>query len=1338
MSESCAIIPKVKNKKGNKVDSRLFKDLLSFTSNKRDIATKAYLITKSNEFSDKFKNKLVLDDNDEPTIYSLLKSTNLKDIISDDDIIKVLNRQINNNKRDALYTNTRDNFNDIVDKAIAFNNNSDFKKEYVANVYKVIKDNKSYLQLRVERRFKDNTSLAKQMEYNKLLNDKLKTILQSKGIEISTITDLEDRLNINGVTDFNTAKATAEGLIKLIRLANNSEGEEALPEEFTHFALEALGDNPLVSRLITNIINNNLAEQIIGDEYDTYSELYNGNELKLAKEAAGKLVADALTNKPTKYQPLITRIINAIKNFFSKFNAKDIQTAINDADKTAKELAKQLMDGSLDDDININNITDTTEYYNLNERVNRDKKILNNIIANELKRLKIYQQRSNSEFEINQANLITDLQDKLKTNNEIEGIYTFIANALEHLEKVNKRLIKIKVNESSNINATAGVLRDIRNYIYSYSSILDTVRDALLDEENESDNRYGERIKIVLNNTELLLKNLKLEYNKAAMPLFIKFLKPFFGNSITIPFGKYKGKVLTVENLVKEADNDISFFDRWLDSMADSSDYLLKIFDQVVKQRKENARLDTIDIKKKLEAATIKLEQSGISNTEFMFERDSEGNLTGNYISEINYGEYNKAVKAMFKRLEDKYGKNPTGKDFLAYNKEKREWFSNNKENVAGVWQPKKSIYGNKKFDELNSAQKEYYDIIMKIKEELDSKIPEHYTKLLHTVKIRKDLIERIKSSKNPKDASLQLWEIIKDEFIKRSDDTMFSDKATIKDFEGYEVQTLPIYYTKLKEGENPNDVSTDIVSTLTAYAAMCNEYDEMSNCINILEVGRSLLRERKIKQAVSDKTLKEKFKLFNTEVESTVSKEGDETYFMQRLNDFFQMQVYNRYLNDEGTFGNTKIQKSKVGNFINKMTALNTFAVNILSGISNVATGTVMMRIESFCKEFFNESNTLIADRNYGKELPSFLAEMGKRVKTNKLALWDELFNVMQEYESDIKEVNFDRKTWVSRMFNSNALYFMNSTGEHWMQNRTSLALADAYKMKSPDGKIVSLWDAMEVVYIDKNNKALGAKLELKKGYTKADGSEFTRKDIIAFSNKTKAINQRMHGIYNYADRNAIQKLALGRMGIMYRKYIKPSLNRRFKSVSYNYDLEAWTEGYYKTTGRFLNQLYKELKEQQFNLSASWKQLHPTEKANIKRALTEVGHFLIIAAILGLVDWDDKRNPWYFKMIEYQTRRLYTEIGSMIPSPAMINEGLKLLDSPAAGINIIQHLTDLIGLINPYNYETFGGEDALLKSGRYKDKSRAYRLWFESPLVPMNKTIYRGLHPEEGIPFYK
>ena len=1344
MARNCAIIPQVRNNKGQVVDSKLFKGLLAYTGNNRSEATRLYLITKSSEFIKNWNPRLTLDENNEPTLRSLLQKTNISDIIPESKVLERLNREIGYYKRGmdepALWVNNDENYQKLLQKAISFNQTSDFRDDYVAKIIK-IQDTESpriFIGVKVEKRNRLNSIDADKMAYNANLNSRLRDILAANGIAVGALTDLEKRMGINGVTDFDVARTAANGMIEMIRLANGIEGEKALPEEFAHFAIEAMGESPLINRLINNLSSSGLISEILGDEYETYDTLYKGDTVKLAKEAAGKLLAkhllksEPIGQKP--YKNLLERVISAIKSFFKTMNASQIQKAMYEADKDFGRLARDILNGRMDEEINVGNINSSGLFYQTNERVQRDRKLLQDIMNNELKRLKIYEKRNpNSQFSVNQRLLIDRLELELASNNEVEGIYAFLDNALEELQKVSNRLEVLRNTPATNANERASVLRDVRNYMYSYKNIIEDIRKALVDEERYTDNRYGQRVRVALDNASILIGDLFVKYNDVSMPLFVDFIKPFVGENIMIPFGKFKGKVIKAEDLVKMADEDISFFDRWLDSMADSSDYMLKVMDQAVKKSKEQARLRTIDVMKQLQAATIKLEKAGIKNTDWMFERDSKGNLSGNYISEINQALFKEKVREMFKSLNEKYGKNPVGEDAEKYKKERQAWFDANMEIVNGKKVPKMSIYGNKQYQRLNAAQKEYYDTVMNIKSQLDSYLPEKYTTLTNAVKIRKDLLERVKSSDDVKSGTKQIWESIKDEFIRRTDDVDFGDRATVKDFEGNEVQTLPIYFTKLKEGESANDLSTDIVSTLTAYAAMANDFDEMNKVIDVLELGRDLLRERQITQTQGGKPLVEKFKAGGRKVEGKLTKEGEATRFVQRLNDFFEMQVYGRYMADEGTFGKTNIDKGKVANFVNRVTSMNNLALNVLSGISNVATGTVMMRIESFAGEFFNEKNTITADRIYGQSLPEYLAEIGSRVKTSKLALWDELFNVMQEYEQDVREVNFDRKSWFSRMFNTSTLFFMNNAGEHWMQNRTSLALADAYKMKAPDGKIVSLWDAMEVVPIDKNNKKAGAKLQLKQGYTKADGSAFTQDDIIKFSRKSAAINQRMHGIYNKADRSAVQRLAIGRMGMMFRKWIKPSLNRRFKSATYNYDLDTWTEGYYRTSGRFLLQLARDLRETQFNLAARWNELTPTEKANIRRALTETGHFLAVMTIIGLIEWsDDKDRPWLVRMAEYQARRLYTELGTMIPGKSMITEGLRIIKSPAAGINTIENMLDLTKLLNPWNYMDE------LQSGRYEGHSTAYKSFFESPIIPMNRTIYRGLHPETGIPFFK
>ena len=157
------------------------------------------------------------------------------------------------------------------------------------------------------------------MEYNENLNNRLRSILESHGIGIGALTDLEKRMGIHGVADFDVARNAADGLIEMIRLANGIQGEKALPEEFAHFAIEAMGDNPLVTRLVNNISSNGLTGEIMGEDYDTYNTLYHGDEFKLAKEAAGKLLAKHLLQGediPSKpYKNLLQRVIQAVKGF---------------------------------------------------------------------------------------------------------------------------------------------------------------------------------------------------------------------------------------------------------------------------------------------------------------------------------------------------------------------------------------------------------------------------------------------------------------------------------------------------------------------------------------------------------------------------------------------------------------------------------------------------------------------------------------------------------------------------------------------------------------------------------------------------------------------------------------------------------------------------------------------------------------------------------------------------------------------------------------------------------------------------------------------------------------
>jgi len=1335
----CVLIPQVRDKDNNLRKSILFTDLLKFTNNRDDTYT-MYQATRTPYFKGNWLNKLELDTNGEPRLTSLLNKTNITTLVGDKKLLTKLNSDIGGwiNDRKKLYLYNQSNSSMLSQRCIQFNK-SELGTKYVATVNKIqdSESNRVFLSPTIRLRTPQYSLEANQMAYNEALNNSLRDLMGKWGINVGSLTKLEEGLGINGVEDFSQASEAADGISSIIRIAQGDKGEQALPEEFSHFIIDALHESPLVNRLISLLQTKGLIKEILGEDYDNYVVNYKGNDELLAKESAGKLMAQYLTNEkliPDKpYKNILSTLINYVKNFFSTLSSSDIDKAKLDAYQQVGNIAKDVFSGSYDTQLNINSLLKDKEgttphpFYSLGETMNKEESLLNNIINRELKRYKIYENRNpSSKFNMQQASKIKELEDSIENHQAIKGIYSFTKGALNTMGILNNRLREL--NQSATIQEKSALLRDIRNYIFSYKNSISDIRAAMIEDESTGSPLYDETIKEALDKTTSLLAEAQDRYNKAAMPVFLQFIKPFMSGDIVIPFGKNKGKRISVEQLVKEADSDISTLDRWVDSMSNSSDYMLKLFDQAVKISKEQKRLKVIDLGKQITAAAQKVRNSGISEFNWMFEKDRQGKLTGNYIDNIDWGLLKENKTKFFTTLNEKYGKDPVGENGTEYRKEISTWYHNNYENIAGTNLPKSSIYNNQAFSNLTPVQREFYNTFRGMMDNLIALLPEKtMTNKNQAIQIRKDLMERMLSSGNISEAASHYKEDLKDQLLDRSDDDEFGTKTDIEDFEGKKVRSIPIYYAN--KIEDTKSLSTDVVSTFIAFADMATNYDEMNKVIDSLEVGRDLMKERQIQDTRAGKPLVQKINALGRNVTMKINK--GESNFMARLNSFFDMQVYGVYMKDEGKI--LGLNTGKVANFINKLTSLNGLALNLLSGVSTVAHDITQINAEAVSGQFFNASHLAKADATYLKGIAESMNDVGSRTKTSKMNLFIEKFNLLQEYEENARDAKYD-KSRAQRFFSTNSLYFMMHAGDHWGQTRIGLALANNYKMKSPEGNIVSLYDAMGVTSLDKNNPNLGATIDIKPGYTKEDGSQFTTRDIIDFSKRAMALNERLYGIYNKADRNALQTLALGRMAMMYRKYLIPAMERRFSAVTYNMDLQDYTEGYYRTTGRFLLQLAKDLKSHNMIWGTRYNELNETEKANMKRAITETAQWLALCTVLSLMNMGpkDKKRIWAARAAEYFATRLKTDVGSLTPTPGMVGDLWKIMKSPAAGMETMQNLGGMLNAVYPVSWFQ------MMHSGRFKGHSLAYKALMQSPFIPGSASIYRVLHPETAVQAYK
>jgi hypothetical protein len=243
---------------------------------------------------------------------------------------------------------------------------------------------------------------------------------------------------------------------------------------------------------------------------------------------------------------------------------------------------------------------------------------------------------------------------------------------------------------------------------------------------------------------------------------------------------------------------------------------------------------------------------------------------------------------------------------------------------------------------------------------------------------------------------------------------------------------------------------------------------------------------------------------------------------------------------------------------------------------------------------------------------------------------------------------------------------------------------------------------------------------------------ANFTQKDMTDFSARLHRVLSSMHGEYSKIGQNALQRLALGRMAIMFRKFVVPGFQRRWKkrkkddSLSgINNLLGEYSEGYYRTFGITMQNIYKDLLSFKFEaISAYGRQMTTGERANMIRFTGEMS-FFVLAIIMTQIalrlkaDDDDKDNI-LLNNFAYQAIRLRSEL-SFFFNPVST---MQILRSPMAAMSQLETLIKLVGqMAYPVTSGTF--EFEIYQQGAWKDHAKIEKTLVNLlPVYP--KQIYR------------
>ena len=607
--------------------------------------------------------------------------------------------------------------------------------------------------------------------------------------------------------------------------------------------------------------------------------------------------------------------------------------------------------------------------------------------------------------------------------------------------------------------------------------------------------------------------------------------------------------------------------------------------------------------------------------------------------------------------------------------------------------QPNPSIYTNSAYDAIqrDPAIKKYYDFLIGLHQESQRKIPMTNSLGLKLPSVSKALEDRIKENGGWKHVGAH----IKDFFIKTTrDDDRYNDRKVV-----------PTYFTHFMEADN---VSNDLLASMLQFAQSASNYEAVTGGADHLGIEQesiafvNLLKARDIAKMDSSSMMMMKKAAKDLGIsQEIIDKQGG--LYAAFAEHFIDQVIYGA--------GEQKVTLKlgettyDVGKTVNSLMSAAAFPAlggpfTILKALANKLNAEYSVLLEAFGAEHFN-----MAAYRKGKAIyngwmgKGMMKDFESPVSVTKQGQLMDMYSPMQNHFRD----HFGKEiTWKpgKKMLQPSTWFFFQGAGEHTTINSMFFAMMN-HKMVKQNGKDISLYDAYEM-----NKEGV---LQLK------EGVEFSDKDRENFIDKIHAINKPLHGIYNKMDKSVAQKHAVGRLLMMYRKFLRPAVIRRWGSVKVDQELGTTVEGFHRTLVRTLMTDWHDL----LNFySGKEGQLTPMEQANLRKATFELVAALTLTAFIGILCGlgDDKLKKdkgvvgYSYNSLLYELYRLRSEILFFIPGIGSKDQ-LRILTSPSAANGSLNKLAKFVEQLATGPTDTYDKSNAYYLEGESKLKTSAFSL---------------------------
>lgn len=1096
MSESCALIPKVRKADGTLVESRLFTNLLSYTNN-RTKTKEYYAIGKSEEFLDEVADKAKFDSNGEITMSSLLELANLD--IEEDRILEGLNKEIASGEY---------SYEEALSKMQYFNTANDLREDYLATIEE---SNNGKVILKIVKNTDSNRNDLIEHIKNRSLQDRLKYKLSQLGVEVGFL----ENTSVEGRYSTVNAEKTANGMYNLINIAHGERGEEALAEETGHFILGAFGNHPLAIRLL-NSLTPEVQKELLGE--DRYRELIGRNNPD--REVAGYLIGEALktSENPKNFiDSLIHRLINVAKKVFYKVTKNEVALMKTQALEVAEKLASNFMSDNFEGTLENALSTEETLYSARDSvPVKELKRIIEILRTNAIKIKHINAKASKHYYNllnsIESGKILNVPDNALADTIALDGILETVINIPEELESVKDKLAKLDINYDSIDSKTAKTLRECYVFIQNVASIKKLIDESLVPQLNSEESLYGDSdiLNTIREQSRIigdLLSVITPTVNMKNRLFYSKFLETVLGSKYVKlaskkVFKKQENDTYTTEEKeiavydLLDSPEEILWLVRKMSSMSNSS-ITNQLVNKAVRRLKKAAHDRIVAIKNELDVLRSDLEKIG-GNTREFFEKDpNTGKFTGNIIDKYLYGVIEQEKEEHYKQHR---------KDFLEIIKKENEDRAKNgipnytRNEVALKWttyyEPFHKNFMESHFnlsddgrtlipvdkyintyyrDNIEGTEKEKWLIRYNaLKEAIDKECLGKHAAKLRAPQFKGHNLNRfrnrLENNSFIKSSGSLIHDNFTEAFLEDSEDRDFGSQFTYnpqdedyvdKDLIKKErINRIPLFgINKLK---NMEDLSTDLFHSTLAYASMAYRYNVSKQFEDILEIGYEVTKKG---------------------IKASEDGREEKRHAHHQLGKFIDKELYG-FKTEKITYG--KVVLNKVASLFSSLASKVFLGGNVAGGMANFNTGFVEIFKEAVAGEHFTVAQWRQANLEYIKNLPENMLHMGDLRKFDKVSLFIERFDT----QNDAEEKGYSYFTDRSNLFRLNPLghnlFLPYKTGEHYMQNIAFIATAIGTTLIDPiTNEKTNLWEALVPEEIkDSSGKVIGKRLVLQKDY--------------------------------------------------------------------------------------------------------------------------------------------------------------------------------------------------------------------------------------------------------------